>query len=277
MATLARTQSLPVHCRGKATLKSDQTQRKMIHSSIVHDHPSNSMTLTAIRGRRPTRNQIARAVASQAYRARPSQASRRRAVLAAVSICQAPATSGSHSNSRVRTGTSSSLSKNSRWSTGTEVTAPRDDIAGQGPRESVQVKTVHSIRYRRKSVWVSTHRRQWDAPDPAQETAAQQVHKATDQTPTPQDGIGPRCRSAGIRSQQVARSPTSSTSARPLLVLPLTAAQPAALTQGKEVQQRPTWPPRQSPQSQAPSVISLPCQITLSDRARQAALCRRAR
>lgn len=164
--------------------------RRTIHSSIVHAQRS-SMISFLMQGLL-IRSQIAgRAAASRVYLARPSPASRRRAVSSAVIRVLAWVASVSRRSSRVPPGISSSLSKNFPLSKGTEGTAPRDATADHEAREwAAEARTAPLIRYRKKLALASTPQRQWAEPDLAQEIAAPPAHKATDRTQTHRDAVG---------------------------------------------------------------------------------------
>lgn len=105
-------------------------------------------------------------------------------------------TLGSQPSSRVQLGISSSPSRSSLLSRDTEVTALRGAKADhEAPEWVAEVRKDPSIRFRKRLASASTPQRPWAELDPAQETAAQLVPKATDPTPTPPDAAGPALKS----------------------------------------------------------------------------------
>ena len=155
---------------------SDQTQQRMTPSSTAHARP---------RSRSSQEDQAA----SQATPASRSPASRRRAASAAATMAQAPATLGSHINSRASLGTSSSLSRSSRSSS--EAVALRD--AHPGARGLAEAVTDRSTKCNRNSVSASIPPRLWAAPGLAHEIAALPVRRAGHQAQIPQH-VGGRSR-----------------------------------------------------------------------------------
>lgn len=148
---------------------SDRTQQRMTPSSTAHARP---------RSRSSKEDQAA----SQATPASRSPASRRRAASAVATMAQAPATLGSHINSRASLGTSSSLTRSSRSSS--EAAALRD--AHPGVRGLAEAVTDRLTKCNRSSVSASILPRLWAAPGLAHEIVAPPVRRAGHQARIPQ-------------------------------------------------------------------------------------------